>query len=125
MDKIRNLSVTQKYIIILIISFVLLLLLQFTQPHLYEKKVNVTITNIEKQHWSDISDHYKVVMTVHNDDYNLNATITNYGTATLVGLMTQPDCWNYKTGDVVKAKLYSWGIGSSDIITRREIVQIY
>ena len=91
------------------------------QPHLYWKDIPVTVTNIDKRTWFAGTKWYEVTISVHSDTYNLDETITEKGS----GLFNCPKSWNYETGDVITAELYTWKIDSTDEITKPCINKIY
>lgn len=91
------------------------------QPYLYWKDIDVVVTDVEKRHWFATTHRYEVVITVHSNEYGLDATFTDTGS----GAFGCPDTWKYEVGAVTKAKLCSWVMNSTGEVIRRKISQIY
>ena len=91
------------------------------EPHLYWKDIDVVVTDIDKQHWFAGTHWYSVQITVESEEYNLERTIEFKGS----GAFGKPGQWDYKTGDIVTAQLYSWVMDSTGEVVRRKINTIY
>lgn len=91
------------------------------EPHLYWKDIDVVVTDIDKRHWFAGTHWYSVQITVESEEYNLERTIEFKGS----GAFGKPGQWDYKTGDIVTAQLYSWVMDSTGEVVRRKINTIY
>lgn len=87
-------------------------------PHLYWKDIEVVIADIDKRHWYASSHHYKIYLTVENDEYGLSQSFTIDGSKA-------KEKWEWNKGDTVKAELFSWVMDSTGEVVRREINQVY
>ena len=90
-------------------------------PHLYWKDIDVTVTDIEKDHWFAGTNWYRVTIHVHSDEYNLDGEYTDKSS----GASGCPASWNYEEGDTVKAEMYSWVLDSTGEVVRRTINKVY
>ena len=93
----------------------------YEQPHLYWKDVPVTVTAIDRRSWFAGTKWYEVAVSVHSDEYDLDATFTEKGS----GFYGCPNAWNYENGDVITAELYTWKIDSANEVVKRRINRIY
>lgn len=91
------------------------------EPHLYWKDIDVVVTDIDKRHWFAGTHWYSVQITVESEEYNLERTIEFKGS----GAFGKPGQWDYQTGDIVTAQLYSWVMDSTGEVVRRKINTIY
>ena len=87
------------------------------QPHLYWKTVTAVVTNNDVRHWFAGTHHARVITTVYNEEYDLEATLTTQGS----GIPWEIDL---KKGDKVEVELYSWVYDSTGEVIKREIHRI-
>lgn len=93
----------------------------YEQPHLYWKDIPVTVTDIDKRSWFAGTKWYEVTVSVHSDEYSLDATFTEKGS----GFYGCPDTWNYENWDIITAELYTWKMDSTNEVVKRCINKIY
>ena len=76
---------------------------------------------LHKRSWFAGRKWYEVTVSVHSDEYDLDATFTDKGS----GFYGCPSTWNYENGDVITAELYTWKIDSTNEVVKRRINRIY
>ena len=108
---------------ILVISLLLLCLCSCgdtsssEQPHLYWKTVTAVVTNNDVRRWFAGTHYARVITTVYNEEYDLEATLTTQDS----GIPWEIDL---KKGDKIEVELYSWVYDSTGEVIKREIHRI-
>ena len=91
------------------------------QPHLYWKDIDVVVTDVYYRRWYASTHWHEVTVYVESKEYGIEGSYTFKGS----GYFGVPKQVSYKSGDVVKAQMYSWVMDSTGEVVRRTINRIY